>query len=249
MMRCAAILILAAACAAGCSPSPSPESAPNATPAAAPPSATPGSSGAASPSGSTAAAAEAKPAHATTAPTADTKPQFRSVTIPAGTTLHVKLADSVASDTSKVEDAVRGELSQAIVIDEQTVVPAGANVRGSVVQAVRSGRVKGRASLSIGFDRLTVGDETHDIRTSRISQVARATKAKDAQKVGIGAAAGAVVGAIAGGKKGAAVGTAVGAGGGAGVVAATRGNEVVMAAGSTVATKLREPLTVQVPVR
>jgi hypothetical protein len=193
-----------------------------------------------------AATPEPKPAAA--AP-AETKPQFRSVTIPAGTSLHVKLTDTVASNTSKVEDAVRGQLAQAIVVDDQTVVPAGAGVRGSVFQAVQSGRVKGRASLAIGFDRLTVGDETHDIRTSRYAQTARATKGKDAKKVGIGAAAGAVVGAIAGGKKGAAVGTAVGAGGGAGVVAATRGDEVVLPAGTTVVTKLREPLTIQVPIK
>ena len=143
------------------------------------------------------------------------------MTIPAGTSLHVKLTNAVASDTSKVEDAVRGQLAQAIVVDDQTVVPAGAGVRGSVFQAVRSGRVKGRASLAIGFDRLTVGDETHDIRTSRYAQTARATKRKDATKVGIGA----------------------------GVVAATRGDEVVLPAGMIVVTKLRAPLTVQIPVR
>ena len=211
-------------------------------PAGGQPAATPG----ATPAPGGAATPEPKPAAAAHA---ETKPQFRSVTIPAGTSLHVKLADTVASNTSKVEDVVRGELARAIVVDDQTVVPAGAGVRGSVFQAVQSGRVKGRASLAIGFDRLTVGDETHDIRTSRYAQTARATKGKDAKKVGIGAAAGAVVGAIAGGKKGAAVGTAVGAGGGAGVVAATRGDEVVLPAGTTVVTKLREPLTINVPVR
>src|SRR6185503_2522254 len=167
---------------AGCSPSSAPpESAP--------------ASGAAAPAGGTAAAAttaEAKPGAA--APAESPKPTFRAVTIPAGTSLHVKLTDTVASNTSKVEDAVRGQLAQAIVIDDQTVVPAGAGVRGSVFQAVQSGRVKGRASLAIGFDRLTVGDETHDIQTSRYAQTARATKGKDAKKVGIGAAAGAVVG-------------------------------------------------------
>jgi hypothetical protein len=237
MTRCAALLVLAAVWTAGCSPSSAPpESAP--------------ASGAAAPAGGTAAAAttaEAKPGAA--APAEAPKPTFRAVTIPAGTSLHVKLTDTVASNTSKVEDAVRGQLAQAIVIDDQTVVPAGAGVRGSVFQAVQSGRVKGRASLAIGFDRLTVGDETHDIQTSRYAQTARATKGKDAKKVGIGAAAGAVVGAIAGGKKGAAVGTAVGAGGGAGVVAATRGDEVVLPACTTVVTKLREPLTINVPVK
>ncbi len=230
MTRYAAMVVLAAACAAACSPASTP--APGSAPAS-------GAADAAKP-------AEAKP---TAAAPVEAKPQFREVTIPAGTTLHVKLADTVASNTSKVEDAVRGELTQAIDVDGQTAVPAGARVRGTVLQAVQSGRVKGRASLAIGFDRLTVDDQNLDIRTARIAHVAAATKGKDAKKVGIGAAAGAVVGAIAGGKKGAAVGTAVGAGGGAGVVAATRGDEVVMAAGTTVTTRLQEPLTVQVAVK
>jgi hypothetical protein len=243
MTRCVSVLVLAAVWTAGCAPSSAPPDSAPAPGAAAP--ATGGATATATPG--TATTAEAKPAAAAAGETS--KPQFRSVTIPAGTSLHVKLTDTVASNTSKVEDAVRGQLAQAIVVDDQTVVPAGAGVRGSVFQAVQSGRVKGRASLAIGFDRLTVGDETHDIRTSRYAQTARATKGKDAKKVGIGAAAGAVVGAIAGGKKGAAVGTAVGAGGGAGVVAATRGDEVVLPAGTTVVTKLRTPLTVQIPVR
>jgi hypothetical protein len=247
MTRYAAVLVVAAACAAACSPSSTPESAPPATPAAAPASTPAGSTPAATtPAPATAATPEAK---ASAAAPAERKPEFRSVTIPAGTTLHVKLTNTVASNTSKVEDAVRGELARAIVIDDQTVVPAGSSVQGSVFQAAQSGRVKGRASLSIGFNRLRVGDETHDIRSSRITQVARATKKKDAEKIGIGAAAGAVVGAIAGGKKGAAVGTAVGAGGGTGVVVATRGEEVVLPAGSTVTTKLQAPLTINVPVR
>jgi hypothetical protein len=246
MTRYAALLVLAAVCAAGCSPgSAPPEPAPGSG-AAAP------ATGGGSPAGGT-AAASSTPTTAGTKPAAaapaEAKPQFREVTIPAGTTLHVKLADTIASNTSKVEDAVRGELTQAIEVDGQTAVPAGARVRGTVLQAVQSGRVKGRASLAIGFDRLTVDDQSLDIRTARIAHVAAATKAKDAKKVGIGAAAGAVVGAIAGGKKGAAVGTAVGAGGGAGYVAATRGDEVVMAAGTTVTTKLQEPLTVQVPIK
>src|SRR5262245_15406324 len=247
MTRCAAIVVFAAACAAACSPAsaPAPGSAP-ASGAVAPVDAKPGE---AKPADTASNAAKPADAKAAAAPPADAKPQFREVTIPAGTTLHVKLADTVASNTSKVEDAVRGELTRAIDIDGQTAVPAGARVRGTVLQAVQSGRVKGRASLAIGFDRLTIDDQNLDIRTARIAHVAAATKGKDAKKVGIGAAAGAVVGAIAGGKKGAAVGTAVGAGGGAGVVAATRGDEVVIEAGTTVTTTLQEPLTIQVPVR
>lgn len=247
MNRSAIALMLALVCAgAACSPGGKPGSTganpPAAAPAAAPPTATPP---AAVPSATGAPAATATPASAP----AEAKPQFREVTIPSGTPLYVKLATTVSSETSKVEDAVRGELTQPIVMDGTTVVPSGAAIRGSVLEATRSGRVKGRASVAIDFDRLSVGDETHDIRTARFAQEAKPTKREDAKKVGIGAAAGAVVGAIAGGKKGAAIGSGVGAGAGAGVVAATRGDEVQLPAGTTITTRLREPLTVRVPVR
>jgi hypothetical protein len=54
------------------------------------------------------------------------------------------------------------------------------------------------------------------------------------------------VGAIAGGKKGAAIGTAVGAGGGTAVVLSTRGEDVTLAPGTVVTTRLTESVTISV---
>jgi hypothetical protein len=79
--------------------------------------------------------------------------------------------------------------------------------------------------------------------------MAPATKKNDAGKIAAGAGAGAIIGAIAGGKKGAVVGTVVGGGAGTGVVLATRGDEVTLAAGTSLTTTLTRPLVVQVPVR
>ena len=176
------------------------------------------------------------------------KAEFKEVTIPSGTALNLTLETPVGSDSSSLEDPVRAKVSKPIVIAGLTAVPAGAEVVGTVTGAEQSGKVKGRASLSMRFNRLTVWDETQDIRTARISRQAAATKRKDATKIGIGAGAGAVIGAIAGGKKGAAIGTAVGAGGGTGVVLATSGDEVRLAAGTPLRTTLQEPLTVRIPV-
>jgi len=252
MKRSIATLILML-CAAACgSSAPSGGAAPNpGTPATtSAPASTPG--GAAPPSASAPPAADTAPAAAATpraAAPVEKKPEFREITIPAGTSLQVTLATTVASDTSKVEDTVRGTLARPIVVDDTTVAPSGAELVGSVLDARQSGRVKGRASIAFSFNRLRVGDETHHIRTSRIAREAAPTKKKDAEKVGIGAGAGALIGAIAGGKKGAVVGGAVGAGAGGGVVAATRGDEVRLAAGSVVTTRLQEPVTVRVALR
>lgn len=176
------------------------------------------------------------------------KPQFREVIVPAGTAVSLTLDTAVASDTSKVEDTVRAKVAKPIMVGGIAAVPAGAEAVGTVTGAERSGRVKGRASVAMRFDRLTAWDETHEISTARISRQAAATKREDATKIGVGAGAGAVIGAIAGGKKGAAIGGAVGAGGGTGVVMATRGDEVRLPVGTALRTTLQEPLTVRVPV-
>lgn len=176
------------------------------------------------------------------------KAAFKEVTIPSGTAVNLTLETAIGSDSSNIEDPVRAKVSKPIMIAGLTAVPAGAEAVGTVTGAEPSGKVKGRASLSLRFNRLTVWDETQEISTARISRQAPATKREDATKIGIGAGAGAAIGAIAGGKKGAAIGTAVGAGGGTGVVLATSGEEVRLAVGTPLRTTLQEPLTVRVPV-
>jgi hypothetical protein len=147
-----------------------------------------------------------------------------------------------------VEDKVTGRLAKPIIVHGRTVVPAGAEVIGSVTAAKESGRVEGLASVSFHFDRLVARGETHRIETTRITRQAQSTKGKDAKKIGIGAGVGAVIGGIAGGGKGAAIGAGVGGGAGTGVVLSTRGKEVTLPAGTIVSTRLREPLNVRVPV-
>lgn len=173
---------------------------------------------------------------------------MKEVTIPTGTTISVTLDTAVASDSSKVEDPVRGKVSKPIVIEGTTVVPSGSEISGTVTEAKGSGKVQGRATVAFKFDRLTVRNERLDISTARIAREAASTKGKDATKVGIGAGAGAVIGAIAGGGKGAAIGTAVGAGAGTGVVMATKGDEVRLGPGAAVTVRLQAPVKVLVPI-
>jgi hypothetical protein len=196
------------------------------------------------------AAAEAAPAAAegaaADAPVAAPAPSFRDITIPAGTTLRLDLATSVASDSSRVEDAVRATLRQSVVIDGETVLPAGTELAGIVTDADDAGRVKGRARIAYRFTSLRHGGERYDISTAGISHQAEATKGEDATKIAIGAGAGAALGAILGGGDGAAKGAAIGGAGGTGVVLATKGKEVRLGPGANVSTRLTAPLTVRV---
>ncbi len=176
-------------------------------------------------------------------------PVFREVTLPAGTELSLVLDTPVASDTSRLEAPVRAHLAKPLSIDGVTALPAGSQVEGSVTEVERSGKVKGLAHLAFRFNELSRSDdsERYRIETSAVSRTARATKGKDATKVGGGALGGAIVGGIIGGKKGAAIGTAAGAGAGGAVVMSTRGEEVRLGRGATVSVRLSQPLTIRVP--
>jgi hypothetical protein len=212
-------------------------------PAASPSAASqPSQTTAAKPEASTSAALRSSGAPPAAAAAAPVEPVVHEYEIPASTPLSVRLESPLASDVSKVEDPVRGTLTKAVVVSGRTVAPAGAEVRGSVLDVQRSGRVKGRASIAFQFERLIVNGESYPIRTARIERLAEVKRSEDVKKGGIGAAAGAVIGGLAGGKKGAVIGGAVG---GTGAVVATRGEEVRLAAGTPVTTRLTEPVTIQ----
>jgi hypothetical protein len=175
-----------------------------------------------------------------------TRPGYREMTIPAGTTLPLALTNSIASDTSALEDAVTAELTSPIRIDGRDVLIAGTRLAGVVTGVDDSDRVKGRAMIAFRFTSLRTGDARYDLEAAPLSRLAPATKGEDATKIGIGAGAGAVIGGLLGGKDGAAKGAAVGGGAGTGVVLATKGREIRLGPGADVTTRLTAPLTVRV---
>lgn len=185
-----------------------------------------------------------------TAGTTDRKPEYREVTLPAGTTLTVALNSIVGSDTSRVEDPVHGTLRHAVRINGLQALPIGTAVSGHVTSAQPAGKVKGRASIGFRFNTIELpGKSREPISTATYSRTSRATKQKDATKIGVGAGAGAVIGGILGGGSGAAKGAAIGGGAGTAVVLSTKGDEVRIPAGTPVTIKLTAPLTVQVLVK
>ncbi|MEZ5400439.1 MAG: hypothetical protein R2729_12275 [Bryobacteraceae bacterium] len=129
-------------------------------------------------------------------------------------------------------------LAAPLSLDGKTVAPRGAKVLLRVVESSDGGRVKGRARIAIRVAEIA----GRDVRTGIYAVEARATKKKDAAKIGIGSGIGAAIGAIAGGGKGAAIGAGAGAGAGTGVVLATHGDPAVIPAESVITFRLTEPL-------
>ena len=126
-------------------------------------------------------------------------------------------------------------------------LPVNSELRGAITNAEASGKVRGRARLSFQFTEVMAYGETYDIGSVPFAYEAEGTKRKDAEKVGVGAAAGAIIGGLTGGKKGAAIGSVVGGGAGTAVVLTTHGKEVERRAGTSLQLRLRTPLIVHVP--
>jgi hypothetical protein len=168
--------------------------------------------------------------------------------VPSGTDLVLTLETAVSSETSKPDQPVRARVAKPVIVSGMTAIPEGSIVTGAVVSAVRSGRVKGRASVALRFNEVIVSSTPHRITTARISRLAEATKGEDATKIGIATGVGTAIGAIAGGKKGAAIGAGVGGGAGTGAVLATRGEEVTIPAGATLRTTITETVRITAPM-
>src|SRR6476659_7802279 len=130
------------------------------------------------------------PAAAAPEPAAPPEPKFREVTVPADTPISVTLTTPIASNTSKPEDQIRGTLAKSIVVSGTTVVTKGSEVIGTIFDAKESGRVKGKASIAFGFNRIVVRGETHQIQTAHVSREAESSTKSDVKKGGIGAGVG-----------------------------------------------------------
>jgi hypothetical protein len=152
------------------------------------------------------------------------------------------LKETLTTKTAKPEDPVLAELTEDVVVDGDLLLPAGAEVNGHVVSAVRSGRVKGRARLVVKFDEIRVGSRSYPISATGFDVTAGSSKGKDAKIAGGAAAAGTLIGAIAGGGSGAAKGAVIGGAAGGAAVLATRGVEVVLESGSEYKLKLEKSL-------
>ncbi len=172
-------------------------------------------------------------------------PEPQPVVVPAGTTLTVRLGNSVGSKISSPGDSFSATLASAITVDGNTVIPVGTSARGTVVDAKPLGKFKGGASLELRLNSITVNGSEQTIETSAISRTLKGKGKRTAVMAGGGTALGAIIGGLAGGGKGAAIGAAAGGGAGVGGAAFTGNKEIVFPAESALSFRLKSPLEVK----
>ena len=144
-------------------------------------------------------------------------PALAEVALPAGTHLTVRLAQSIDTNRDRAGSHFLAHTTVPVTENGRVIVPRGAACRGHLVESKSSGRLKGRAVLSLRLDSIEMGGRIYPIATSSTTRVSRNHKKRNLALIGGGAGTGAGIGAIAGGGVGALVGA------GAGAVAGTTG--------------------------
>ena len=175
--------------------------------------------------------------------------------VDAGTHILLSMINSVSTKQAVVGDRIYLETAFPILVNGRIVIPQGSWVTGTVTEVKRPGRVKGRGSLQVHFDSLTLPNGVSrsfrsdlgalDARSNETlqregSKVKSAGDKKGDTGTVIGAGtAGTVIGSGVGAAAGhAGMGAGIGAGAGAAAglmgVLLTRGPEAVLTKGSSV---------------
>ncbi len=199
------------------------------------------SNGAAAPAASTTpeTAAAAPPA----APAA--APAERTVQVPAGTSIRVRLDQTLDTARNGSGDRFAATLVAPVAVSGDVVIPKGTTFHGHVTTSQASGRLKGRAYLGVALDSFALDGATYRIATGVHTVASTAHKKRNLALIGGGAGLGAVVGAIAGGGKGAAIGAGAGAAAGTAGAAATGKKNVRMPAETLLTFRLKSPVRVK----
>ncbi len=186
------------------------------------------------------------------------------VRVEAGTHILLSMINSVSTKQAAVGDRIYLETAFPVMADNRIVIPQGSWVIGTVTEVKRPGRVKGRGSLQVRFDSLTLpngvnksfhsdlgaidprSDETLERENSKVKS--GGNKRGDTVGVVGSTAAGTVIGSGIGAAAGhAGAGAGIGAAGGAAAgllgVLTTRGPEAVLTKGSTVEMVLDRTIT------
>jgi hypothetical protein len=171
-------------------------------------------------------------------------PPVKTVTLPAGTVIPIRMTDTLDSASTQSNSVFHGSLAGDLIVDGMVVARSGAAVVGRVVTAKDATHFSGSSQLSIELTRLDTVDHPVDVVTDAFTKQGNGRGKNTAAKAGGGAALGAIIGALAGGGKGAAIGAATGGGVGAGVNGVTRGQQVQIPTETLVTFHLQSPISV-----
>ena len=180
--------------------------------------------------------------------------------VPAGTVVMVRLETTLATFSNRVGDPFRGSITQPIVLNGETVIPAGAVVEGRVTKVSEPRRISGKPTIGILPEAvvLPTGERYYLDATLTDTNIAGTDVSREGQfkgtghdrhdqlEAGGGAAGVMIVGGLVGGPPGILVGGAIGAG------ATTthwliRHRSATLPSGTQLTLELNRPMTMTAP--
>ena len=194
------------------------------------------------------------------APSALPAPAQAELPVPAGTALMVRLDTTLATFSNRVGDPFQGKISQPVVVNGATVIPAGSTVEGRVTKVSEPRRISGRPTIGILPEAVILpGGERYFLDATLTDTNIRGTDVneegqfkgqshdrRDMLEAGGGTAGGMLIGGLVGGGPGVLIGGAIGAG------ASTahwlsQHRSATLPAGTELTLELNRPLTMTAP--
>jgi len=180
-----------------------------------------------------------------------------NLSLPAGTTVKVKLENALTTFSSKSGDPFSGRVTEAVMLDGKPVIPVGATVQGRVTKVSEPRRIAGKPSITIFPEILVLpSGERYMLNATLVDTSVRngtdvndegqfkgkGHDGKDIVEIGMGTGGGMLVGGLIGGGKGVLVGGAVGA---TATVAhwLSKKNSTMMPAGTELVMELSRPMS------
>ncbi|MGB7602592.1 MAG: hypothetical protein WBM24_19985 [Candidatus Sulfotelmatobacter sp.] len=179
-----------------------------------------------------------------------------SAPVPAGTALMVKLQTTLATFSNKPGDPFQGRLTQAVMVDGKTLIPAGTIVEGRVTKVAEPRRITGKPTIGIAPEALVLpGGERVSLDATLVDTDIKGTDVnqegefkgsghdrRDEIEAGGGTAGGMLIGGLIGGPTGVLIGGVVGASS-TGAHWLSKHHSATMPAGTTLTLELNRPLT------
>jgi hypothetical protein len=148
---------------------------------------------------------------ATARPEPAPMPQQKMITVPAGTTILVRMLDTVDSSKNPPGSRFTAVLETNLVVNGKVIVPKGNTVYGRLAESKQAGRATGSSELQLELTDIVVHGTAYPLLTSDYQVKGSSSGKRSAKRVLGGAGLGAIIGGIAGNAgMGAAIGVTAG---------------------------------------